>query len=181
MEKTSYLIFKYIYSDGINTEDQDKVLNLLVNGMVNAIDAKTPVSSFGYYSGYRSVDFSFTAKDEMVKGRAILVGETPYLLMMDYYAENYKEEDYKKFIDSFTINIIQDDSTPSSFTPYSATLVSPAAMRSCPSTSCEVLRYYSETANVKVVGIDATKKWYKINAKDDYGHPLEGWMTVSAF
>ncbi len=106
--KTSYFIFKYAYS-GLNIQDEDKALNLLVNGMVNATDAENPISSFGYYKGYRSIDFSFTAKGEMIKGRAMVVGQTPYLLMMDYYPENYKEENYNKFIDSFVINSSQSN------------------------------------------------------------------------
>lgn len=100
-DTTSYFIFKYIYSEKLEVEDEDVLLKSYVKEIATAAEGSDPVSSFSYYDGYRSLDFSFSLKDESVKGRAILVNETPYLIMMDYDPAKYNEEKYSKFINSF--------------------------------------------------------------------------------
>jgi uncharacterized membrane protein YhaH (DUF805 family) len=63
--------------------------------------------------------------------------------------------------------------------PFYATLIKPAYMRQEPSTSSGIIRSYADTATVKVIG--ENENWYKIQAKDDWGNLLTGWMTKSAF
>ena len=67
------------------------------------------------------------------------------------------------------------------FKVFSATLSVPAAMRKCSSSQCEVIRYYADTAIVRVIGQDDSGNWYHIEAKGDSGNLLQGWMTKSAF
>lgn len=55
------------------------------------------------------------------------------------------------------------------------------ALRECPSKDCEIIRYYWETAEVKIIGIDDGNEWYKTITKDDYGNDLNGWMHYSLF
>lgn len=100
---SSFFVFKYLYSDKLDIQDKDKLLNSYLNQMLNSNKSTLISSSFGYYSGYRTLDYMIDIKDERLKGRFILVGETPYTLMMDYYPANYNEEKYNKFINSFTV------------------------------------------------------------------------------
>lgn len=64
---------------------------------------------------------------------------------------------------------------------FIGTLVASGALRKCPSKSCEIIRYYSETAEVKITGIDGSNEWYKTTTKDDHGDDLNGWMHYSLF
>ena len=50
-----------------------------------------------------ALDFLLTVEGESIKGRLILVGETPYLLMMNYLSVNYDENLYAGFINSFKL------------------------------------------------------------------------------
>jgi len=54
-------------------------------------------------------------------------------------------------------------------------------LRKCPSTDCEIIRYYAETAKIKIVGLDDNNEWYQVQPKDDYGNELNGWMHYSVF
>ena len=60
-------------------------------------------------------------------------------------------------------------------------LAIPGTLRDCPSTDCKIIRYYAETAEVKIVGLDDSNKWYQVIANDDYGNKLNGWMHYSVF
>lgn len=55
----------------------------------------------------------------------------------------------------------------------------PGALRSCSSTDCEVIRYYSEGASVELIG--QTGSWYKVQARDDYGSLINGYIHQSIF
>ena len=70
-------------------------------------------------------------------------------------------------------------SDPATYKSSDATLTKPAAIRKCPSVSCEAMRYYSETARVHVVGENTN--WYQIESWDDNGSKLRGWMIKQAF
>ena len=61
------------------------------------------------------------------------------------------------------------------------TLSAAAKLRKCPSTDCEVIRYYAETAKIKIVGLDDGNEWYHVKPNDDYGNELDGWMYYSLF
>lgn len=60
-------------------------------------------------------------------------------------------------------------------------LAVPGALRDCPSTDCEIIRYYTESVEVQIVGLDESSKWYQVKAGDDYGNRLSGWMHHSIF
>lgn len=84
---------------------------------------------------------------------------------------------------------VKEAATPSVFIPpvseindsLSANLLNSTALRECPTKSCRIIRYYAETATVRVIGLSDDNSWFKIEAKDDYGNPLIGWMSASAF
>lgn len=57
----------------------------------------------------------------------------------------------------------------------------PGTLRDCPSTECKIIRYYAETAAVLLVGVDESNSWYKVEANDDYGKKLSGWMHHGLF
>jgi uncharacterized membrane protein len=61
------------------------------------------------------------------------------------------------------------------------TLAVPGILRECPSIDCKVIRYYAETAKVKITDIDTSNNWYKVIANDDYGNTIEGWMHYTLF
>jgi hypothetical protein len=55
------------------------------------------------------------------------------------------------------------------------------ALRDCPSLDCSIIRYYAETTEVKIIGLDNSSDWYKVIAHDDDGKELNGWMHYSLF
>jgi hypothetical protein len=101
---TSFEVIKYIYRDQIDTSNPDDLLQRFLNGFVNAIPNGKLISSDYTYSGtYRALEFQVSSTgDENVKGMLILVGQTPFLVVEDYFTTNYNEVEYQKFITSFT-------------------------------------------------------------------------------
>ncbi|GEM_PF-4951294 len=67
------------------------------------------------------------------------------------------------------------------FNDFDAALSLSAGLRKCPATTCEIIRYYAETAVVHIKKESVDGKWYQVKAKDDDGTPLEGWIAKSAF
>jgi hypothetical protein len=67
------------------------------------------------------------------------------------------------------------------FRQFNAELTVPSPLRNCPDVKCEVIRYYAETAVVKVIDENKTKIWYKVEAKNDSGDLIQGWMLKSVF
>jgi hypothetical protein len=55
----------------------------------------------------------------------------------------------------------------------------PGALRSCASTDCEVIRYYAEGASVELIGQSGS--WYQVQARDDYGSLIRGYIHQSIF
>jgi hypothetical protein len=64
---------------------------------------------------------------------------------------------------------------------FTGTLAIPGTLRDCPSTDCKIIRYYAETAEIKIVGLDDSNEWYQVIANDEYGNKLNGWMHYSLF
>jgi hypothetical protein len=103
-DQTTFEIIKYIYLDEIDVSDPDDLLQRFLNGFVNAVGNGTLTSSNYAYAGqYRALDFQVNTSDnENVKGRLVLVGQTPYLIAVDYFPQNYSETDYQRFVSSFS-------------------------------------------------------------------------------
>lgn len=99
-----FYIHKYIYSDIIDVSNKDAILEALLNEMIN-VDSKFNLisSKYTYHSSYRALDFIASYEDRSVKGRIIVVGQTPYLLMVEYLSDNDIGTDYQKFVNSFEI------------------------------------------------------------------------------
>ncbi len=65
--------------------------------------------------------------------------------------------------------------------PIVETLITPGAFRECPSKECPVIRYYAETAEITILGDYNSGEWYKVNATNDDGNKISGWMHSSLF
>lgn len=101
----SYLVYKYIYSNGIDATNPQKVLKSYLDFMLGTdIKNKLISSSAISYKSNPALEFLISSGEEMIRGRIILVEETPYLLMMSYFEEKYDATTYNKFINSFEIN-----------------------------------------------------------------------------
>lgn len=101
---SSFFVYKYIYSDSLNIEDPDKVLKAYLGVVANSENGHQVLSSsFTYVNSYRALDFLVKAGTENIKGRFVLVGDTPYLIMMDYFPVNYDVDTYNKFVNSFKL------------------------------------------------------------------------------
>ncbi len=104
-EKTpiSFLVAKYIYSESIDISNPDNLLEKLMNGFVSGSETKLTNSSYINYETYRGLDFTAKTTNETIKGRILLIGETPYLLIISYPAGSNVDTDYDKFVSSFEI------------------------------------------------------------------------------
>jgi hypothetical protein len=51
----------------------------------------------------KAIDFLVQNRAGYMKGRIVLAGQVKYLLLVSYSEESYKEKDYCKFIDSFSL------------------------------------------------------------------------------
>ena len=98
----SYVIFKYIYSDSLDFSKEDDVLAVYLDSLVDT--ENTLISSnYTYQGSNRALEFTLKAGGEMVRGRFILVGQNPYLVLMNYFPANADPKSYDKFINSFKI------------------------------------------------------------------------------
>ncbi len=98
-----FLVAKYIYSKPIDISDPDNLLEKLMNGFVSGTESKLISSSYTTHKSYRSLDFTSKTANETFMGRILLVGETPYLLIVEYPIGTNGSFDYVKFVDSFEI------------------------------------------------------------------------------
>jgi len=64
---------------------------------------------------------------------------------------------------------------------FTGKLVKPGILRDCPFTDCNIIRYYAETTEIKIIGVDDSDQWYQVKPHDDYGKELNGWMHYSLF
>ncbi len=102
-DSTSFLIAKYIYSEPIDVSSPDNFLEKLMNGFVSGSESKLTNSNYSNYKSYRALDFTSRTVDVEMRGRILLVGETPYLLIMSYPSGTSADTDYDKFVNSFEI------------------------------------------------------------------------------
>ncbi len=100
---TSFLIAKYIYSEAIDVSSPDNLLEKLMNGFVTGSESKLISSNYSNYKSYRALDFVSRTTSVEIKGRILLVEETPYLIIMSYPSGNNADADYDKFVNSFEI------------------------------------------------------------------------------
>lgn len=99
----TFFVSKYIYSYQINISDEDKLLEKMLNNFISGSGGKLISSNYTYYSSYRALGFISQIEGKSEKGRMIIVGQTPYLLIYEYPSSNYVDADYQKFINSFEI------------------------------------------------------------------------------
>jgi len=101
----SFFISKYIFSYQIDVSNEDQVLEKMLNNFISGSGGKLMSSNYTYYSSYRALDFLIEIESEskLARGRILLVGQTPYLLIYEYPALSFVDTDYQKFINSFEI------------------------------------------------------------------------------
>ncbi len=99
----TFFISKYIYSYQIDTSDKGKLLEKMLNNFISGSGGNLISSSYTYHLSNKALDFTSQIEGKYEKGRIILVGQTPYLLIYEYPSLGYIDADYQKFINSFKI------------------------------------------------------------------------------
>ena len=102
-KNVSFLVNTFIYSENLNITDPDKILGQYLKSVTNSKDSKLISSNYTYQDSNRALDFSVQIADEIVKGRYILTSKSIYLVMMDYFPEDYNQKIYDDYINSFKI------------------------------------------------------------------------------
>lgn len=107
----SFLVksFTPIATDNHNKKDVDEILKITLD--LSLLDNEKIISSnYGYNKNHRVLNYTkLSSTNITTKGQIIYTGQDPYtlgdiyLLMVIYRKENYKQEIYNKFINSFKI------------------------------------------------------------------------------
>lgn len=63
--------------------------------------------------------------------------------------------------------------------PLTGYINSSAAFRTCPSTSCSVIRYYAETSTVDIDARNNDGTWYRVNGRTDAGGRVPSYWVDS--
>ena len=101
-----------IYSVSCITYPSEIAINKIepekfVEDIVQSSSSNKLISSQNTQVGkYNAIDYLVQSRVGYMKGRIVLVGQIKYLLMVSYQEESYKEEDYRRFIDSFSLESI---------------------------------------------------------------------------
>lgn len=98
-----FLVAKYIYSEPTDVSNPDNFLEKLMNGFMSGSESKLVNSNYTIHKSYRSLDFTSKTTSETFMGRILLIGETPYLLIVGYPTGSNGSFDYIKFVESFEI------------------------------------------------------------------------------
>lgn len=98
-----FFIAKYIYKTPIDVSDPTNFLERLMNAFVSGSESRLISSNYSNYRSYQTLNFISRTTDLEIKGRIMLVGETPYLIAVSYYPEDKDDTDHDKFINSFEI------------------------------------------------------------------------------
>jgi len=100
----AYSISKVTYPPAIDLAEIE--LDEFVEDMVSSSSGNKLVSSkLTYFDNHRAVDYLIRTILGYLKGKLIVVGQTKYLLMVSYATEDYDEEQYNQFIQSFTFTL----------------------------------------------------------------------------
>lgn len=108
--------------------------------------------------------------------------DAEFVFDFDLAVEDDLQEYYKKKGIVETPNLVSenvDDGRDDAVPTKTIVLEVPGALRSCASTDCEVIRYYAEGASVELIGQEDS--WYKVQARDDYGSVIGGYIHQSIF
>lgn len=102
---TTYMVNTSVYPSGIDTSNPETNLEGSLNGMLASNENNKLVSSnLTYSNGYRALDFLIQSTNGVyLKGQIIMAGKTLYQVMVAYENQNYNDNNYKKFLNSFAI------------------------------------------------------------------------------
>ncbi len=97
-----FVINNYIYAKEIDVSQPETLLkNILTSYAGGDADKNIATSTYGYTAGFRSLDFLIKGSVYYFKGKVVLAGQVPYLVLMTYEPNKYVDADYQKFITSF--------------------------------------------------------------------------------
>lgn len=104
-DTTSFFVARYVYEDEIDVSDPDDLLERFLNGFVDGTGGQLSSSYYAYLDGYRALHYHIDVDgSENIKGAFVLVGQTPFLIVEDYYTQNYDDAEHQRFINSFSVN-----------------------------------------------------------------------------
>lgn len=99
---STYFVAVYHYEEIIDVSDPQTLLKNMVSNISD--DSLLITSSYHSYAAYPEIEFTVKSDEEMLKGKVILVEQTPFLVMYNYLPSNYSDEDYKTFVGSLKFN-----------------------------------------------------------------------------
>jgi hypothetical protein len=97
-----FVINNYIYAKEIDISQPDTLLkNILTSYVGGDADKKIATTSYSATAGFRSLNFLIQGSVYNFKGKVVLAGQVPYLVLMTYEPNKYNDTDYQRFITSF--------------------------------------------------------------------------------
>ena len=101
---TTFMISLITYPEEIDTSKPENMLENVMNEMVSANPTNSLRSlNFHEFLGHKALDFFIESPEIVVNSRAFVSGKTLYLLTMIDKKEQYDEEEFLYFINSFEL------------------------------------------------------------------------------
>jgi len=108
-EGMAYFVNSAIFSSTINSPDSEVALKGFLNDeLASNQELKLISSNITSFNGYTALDFFVEDKTTKYKGRDIILRNIRYQLMVVYNDENFNQNDYHKFINSFAFLAPED-------------------------------------------------------------------------
>lgn len=99
---STFMISLITYENKNFFHSPDTVLtNVLEEMMISNPKNRLEKSDLGDFKGYRAIDFSIENPEGRITGKAFIVGQTLYLITYIAKLDDYKENEYRYFLDSF--------------------------------------------------------------------------------
>ncbi|PCI96139.1 hypothetical protein COB11_00225 [Candidatus Aerophobetes bacterium] len=99
-----YMVLIAQYPPYVNESYAELSLESFLNGILTQHPNNQLVfADLTEVQGHKAMDFFIKTKGVFFKGRAIMAGSNLYLLAMECEGENFKENQFKYFIDSFEL------------------------------------------------------------------------------
>jgi len=100
----TYMISLITYPEAIDTSKPENMLENVMNEMTSANPTnKLRSLNFHEYLGHKALDFFIESPEIVVSSRAFVSGKTLYLLTMIDKQEQYKEDEFLYFLNSFEL------------------------------------------------------------------------------
>jgi len=106
LDEMSYVIAVTKFPPDVDNSDPESMLEYGLNKAISSFQGLKLISSqFTSFDGHKAQDFLVYNEpyDTYIKGRSIMTEEALYELMVTYESQNYKENDFGRFITSFQL------------------------------------------------------------------------------